>query len=522
MKSILFLGCFFICYCVSNILSANKAIQGFDMVYTGFYGDTVESANIMKNRTGVSYINNPSVLAEQGKIIAGRFIYDNKVYASYYRNNIGINYAGVFGAVFIPGINTMGIGINTLFIDSYTSAKYTSSSDIFETQKIGGKVLGYILEIGKGVNCLKNIDVGMNLKFVNEKIVYNNIGGAADIGLRYVNNNFGFGAVFKDIGIFFTKNEQEIFPMRIDFGGYYGFYLSSAENLLKHRFNIYETIGYYIFDKKIQSLTGIGYIYYNMINIQINYKNDTENNFLFSGGVSVMLYHNKFLIHYGISYNFLGLSHRIGIEYKWTSRRSIIHKKKQGEISIQEKKGEKYVNLSSKKIFRDNSSKIKESGKSILQTIIERINIKRTEKMVKIYVCMNSKQDKKNSTDLSKRRAVALHDFFINEGIDKDRLVYTDYSSKEAMVNDMRNEYDDAAEFKESVNGCIEIIVSRLSKKEKELFDYYYFTGLDYKIKGLVEEAMKNLEEALKIDPENKRLKQQINELKQSIEKKKK
>ena len=72
------------------------------------------------------------------------------------------------------------------------------------------------------------------------------------------------------------------------------------------------------------------------------------------------------------------------------------------------------------------------------------------------------------------------------------------------------------------INRRIDIILLKLSKEEKEKFNYHYNNGMDYYMMEEYKSSITEWEKALKIDTENKKLKEWIQKAKIKKEEKEK
>ncbi len=499
-------------------ISKGKTLSGYDILNYISSGNTIEEANITALQNSQSFYNNPSLLYTPDK--NKKFnAYRNEFYLSYSRLKAGINSLGLFSTLNFPFINKIGIGFTGLLLDNLIETTYNGEDEYSLVNK-GTTLLAYTITIGYGNKFfLQNLQGGVNLKIADEIIGGHEVGMGIDIGALYSLKNFKVALTFNNIGASLKNYKDNIFPVQVNIGGEYNLSSLLFHNIKLHTLKTYEKIGYEIINENLYSYTGLEYLFHNIIFSRILFYYDIEKNYKIAGGIGIK-YKKNLKFDYTISFNNIGIEHKIGAGIIFTT---ITHQEKKDNIDnldldikldIKEISGKTYINLGGDEIFVKDKAIIKKNAQHKLDRVVDELE-KKKNKTIKIYVCLSKKEEKnpEYNIKLATQRAKQIYNYFINKGIDKKRMEYKGLKNTKNIKRRLKN----ASMIQK--NGCVQIIISRLNKKEKEKFDYYYFTGMDYEIKGMKEEALKNWEKALKIDPQNEELKLKIKKLKQSIKK---
>lgn len=154
-------------------------------------------------------------------------------------------------------------------------------------------------------------------------------------------------------------------------------------------------------------------------------------------------------------------------------------------------------------LFEYNKATLK---KNAYRTLDKVIKIVKTQKEKEILI--GGHTDSTGSDDfnlkLSKKRAEAVYKYFIRKGINKSKMETKGHGEKEPIAENI-------TEKGRARNRRVEITILRLNSKEKEKFDYHYYSGMDNYYKEGYGYAIEEWEKALKIDPENEDVKAWIN-----------
>jgi len=428
------------------------------------------------------------------------------LYFSYIKYYQQMNYFSLFSVMDIKKIKRIGIGFTGLFygdieLSSYNGENYTTQNKI--------NMSSYSFLIGYGYNITDRIGIGINLKIPIEDLGNKtSIGIGTDIGGIYKYKDWDASVVIQDIGKDLKGiKESHNLPMRIKLGGNYRFYLLKKRYQKMHRIRVTGEIGKEVAGDFIGGI-GIEYSFCDKAFLRNGY-------FIDEGGVNIRIgcgvKYKDYQMDYGYNWNNIGNIHRIGI-----GMRLNIGIEKEIEIETERTKEGTVLRISDKEVvlFEHNKATIKKDGYKVLDKIIE---ILERAKGKEILICGhtdNIGSDEYNLR-LSERRAEAVYRYLARRGIKKERMSYKGYGESKPIASNKTEEG-------RARNRRVEIIILRLSKKERKDFNKYFYNGLDHYYREGYEYAIKEWEKALKIDPENEEVKKWIKKAKEKLKAKKK
>ncbi len=493
-------------------LTGSNIISGYDILNLGIGGDITTAASISLSKGVNSFYYNPALLVN-GNIKKGKLHKEkNNIYAGYNRSAAGLNYMSIFSSFRINYIGKIGIGITGLLLDSFEGANYSGSGYLVENKNLS--LGGYVFLFGWGSQLIDNVNIGVNVKGADNDIGGSNMGLGITGGITYKNREWGLGFTVNNLGGSIKNFKDEKYPCSIEIGGHYIFYLLKKKYSKVHKVDITDRVGYEVINNNIFNIFGVEYGYNEIIFVRSSLMYDNGKNYNIGMGIGV-LYKESIKADYGITYNMLGITHRVGVGLIWGMKwidKGDANDVKSVKIDMKNINGEKYMYLKVKDIFVKSIDKIRQSGEKMLDKVVYELN-ESGEKMIKILIYPGTgiRKDSEDKVDLREARAKKLYEYFVDKGINGDRIKYKVYNNI-GYISDNKIKI-----WKED---GVTIIITRLSKEEKEKYDYYYFMGMDNKIKGMKKEALKNWEKALKIDPKNQNLKEEIKKLRKSIRKK--
>jgi len=379
----------------------------------------------------------------------------------------------------------------------------------------------FVLTVGYANNPLKkllginqNLSVGINLKYIQTRLVDNNRSGfGMDIGLLYktdfinfgkkgLQNNIGIGISFQNIGTSIKyEKEETMLPKNFRIGIGYNWYKDRNNDILTAVEINFPN------DSDIIVSSGIEYIFQEIISIRIGYKflgRDTDNISCGIGG-KYMVFNKKLKFDYAlIPMGELGIRHSFSVSMEYGE----IKKSKEGDFYIERSDNEILIDVDAetRELFNYTQYTITPIGYKILNKIVKIIKNNKYKRI--IIMIYTEEMGENRDINIPEKLGKKVYTYFIDRGVEESRIGYKIYRK----VKEEKGKGVKIIGFK--------ILIIKWKPEEEEKFKYHYFMGLDAYIREGYGYAIKEWEKALEIDPENEEIKRKIKEAKEKLKEK--
>jgi len=431
------------------------------------------------------------------------------LYLSYIKYFQDINYISFFSVMDIKKVKRLGIGFLSLFFGDITS---NSTDGVSYSTGEKMNICFYSFLIGYGYNLTDKIGIGINLKFPIEKLGDETcIGLGTDIGGIYKQNNWGISILAQNIGYEIKKIKKTYgLPMRVKIGGNYSFYLLKKKYSKSHKMTITTDVGKEIETDFILSI-GMQYSFREIIFLRSGCRINNKKKVDIRMGCGFS--YRNYYVDYGYSGREIGKVHRVGIGVRFDFAPS-------SQIVIEEREKEIVIKISENNaiLFEYNKAKLRKDAYKALDKVVD---ILKRARYTRVLICGHTDNigSEEFNLNLSKMRAKAVYNYFVKKGIEKSIMSIKGYGSSKPIASNK-------TEQGRAKNRRVEIILLKLSKEEKDKFEYHYYMGLDHYYRGGYEYAIEEFEKALKIDPHNENVKEWLmkakNEVKMKMKRRKK
>ncbi|MBU1076928.1 MAG: OmpA family protein [Spirochaetes bacterium] len=387
------------------------------------------------------------------------------------------------------------------------------------------KVSDVLLNIGYGKEISKNVQAGLNIKYLNMNLdgyrsswIGAGLSGLISFNLPGINlkgsENFNLGLGIQDINLVKAKfiNQDSEYPVRIYGGFTYKFlrtgqvetkigttytflteykqhYISSG---LEFGFNrlIFIRYGYYLlgrYSDKMAFGCGIGK------DKLVRMKWFGETGFKFDYSFSLLKEGTAHYIQLGLLFMPGGKYKKI----KDNEEKNIIIEEDEERILFD-------IRENNKKLFMNKKGELGNNGKEVINEISK---LMKNEDYKRVAIIIYTEKSKAQNKELSETRIKSITRYLVDSEIDKKRISHKIYDRA-----DMEEDKILKDDFKYEI-----LLIRWKNDEEKERFKYYYFNGYDAYIKGGYELAITEWGKALQIDPDNDELIMQFQKAQKAI-----
>lgn len=429
-------------------------------------------------------------------------------YAKWFQD---MHYACFSSTFSIGRAGVIGIGITSMLYGDIIETTDTGSDYNITGRNINPCDYNFMGSYGHSIG--KKIGIGISLKGAIEHLADDTISALVlDAGIIYKEwkRNWAVGFVVQNAGIPVKKADHKFkLPMNFKLGGSYELNILKKAKPKMHKIMITGDIGKGL-DYDYLLSCGLEYGFAEMIFIRSGYQYQGDEPG-FKAGLG--LRYKKLDIDYAyVLIKYLGCIHKIGITYKIKQKDTM---KKQEEPTIIKNETDRGVELIINDIlFKYNSAKLKSKKMDSLNEAIEIIKEYRDIDII-IEGYTDSTGTKGYNLKLSRNRARSVYNYFIKKGINPKNLFFCGFGETRPIASNLTKEG------RKRNRRVYIILVKKLTKKEEEKFEYYFFNGLDCYYKEGYKLAIKEWRKALKLKPDDKKVMYWIKKAKKKIKLKK-
>ncbi|MBU1078702.1 MAG: PorV/PorQ family protein [Spirochaetes bacterium] len=408
------------------------------------------------------------------------FIKGLDISLSYIKYFQSLHYGSLFTSLQLKNLGSAGFGIISLFYDDIIR---------IEDDTLGGYRLtdekidlgDYCFLLNYALRIKNDIGVGFNLKYITEKLdTKTGSSICGDIGILYKQKRGAAGFVLQNIGKPVTfDRERENLPLTFIIGGDYNIKIKKLLLTEKDHIKLSSSI-----KKGIETVfifnSGIEYSIKEFIFIRAGYQiNGNDDGIKAGAGFK----YKNFDINYSINnYENLGIIHRVGLNGHFEFRDKLPdEEQKRAEAAelFQETQLGLEAMIDNNILFEPGTVKIKKDAYPVLENIYIFLKQYKEEKIVIQCSNMEDPAQKDPIIRLSEKRAEALNQYFIRQGIDPDQLqvwVRIFYFHKDEQQK--KQETNIIVLKKDSGEGIIRLIKKLPDREKKKAEELFYF-GLD-------------------------------------------